>query len=106
MTQALIVLTTMPEYAVALRLAEELIGAKLAACVNILPLMTSIYEWKGKLETGQEYQLLIKTSLSCYPELEDHIRRSHPYELPEIIALPVEAGLTAYLDWVRMQTTG
>lgn len=104
MTQALVVLTTLPEYAVAIRLAEELVGEKLAACVNILPPMTSIYKWKGKLERGQEHQLLIKTSLSCYLELEARIRRSHPYELPEIIALPVETGLSAYLDWMRMQT--
>jgi periplasmic divalent cation tolerance protein len=104
MTQALIVLTTLPKYASALKLAEDLVGTGLAACVNILPPMTSVYEWKGKLEQGQEHQLVIKTSAACYPELEACILRNHPYELPEIIALPVETGLAAYLGWVATQT--
>lgn len=104
MNQALIVLTTLPSEESALQLAGDLVGERLAACVNILPLMTSIYEWKGKLEKGQEHQLLIKTSSDRYPELEARIRRSHPYELPEIIALPVATGLKTYLDWVRAQT--
>lgn len=104
MNQALIVLTTLPSQESALELAEDLVGKRLAACVNILPPMTSVYKWKGKLEKGQEHQLLIKTSADRYPELEALIRRSHPYELPEIIALPVAAGLHAYLDWVGAQT--
>lgn len=104
MTQALVVLTTLPEYASALKLAEDLVGTGLAACVNILPPMTSVYEWKGKLERGQEHQLVIKTSAARYPELEARIRRNHPYELPEIIALPIERGLKDYLDWVATQT--
>lgn len=104
MKQALIVLTTLPSEESALKLAEDLVGERLAACVNILPPMTSVYEWQGKLEKGQEHQLLIKTSSDRYPELEARIRRSHPYELPEIIALPVAGGLQAYLDWVGVQT--
>jgi periplasmic divalent cation tolerance protein len=104
MSQALVVLTTLPEHEAALRLAEDLVGERLAACVNILPPMTSVYEWKGRLEKGQEHLLLIKTSSGCYSALEARIRRSHPYELPEIIALPVASGLVAYLDWVRAQT--
>lgn len=104
MNQAFVVLTTLPEYADALKLAEALVGEKLAACVNILPAMTSIYEWKGRLEKGQEHLLLIKTSSERYPALEAYLRRSHPYELPEIIALPVEAGLSAYVDWICVQT--
>jgi periplasmic divalent cation tolerance protein len=104
MHQVIVVLTTLPEYPAALRLAEELVAEKLAACVNILPLMTSVYEWKGRLEKGQEHLLLIKTSPERYLDLEARIRRSHPYELPEIIALPVTAGLQAYLDWIVLQT--
>jgi periplasmic divalent cation tolerance protein len=104
MHQVIVVLTTLPEYPAALRLAEELVGEKLAACVNILPLMTSVYEWKGRLEKGQEHLLLIKTSAERYRALEARIRSSHPYELPEIIALPVTAGLQAYLDWIVLQT--
>ncbi len=104
MPRAIVVLTTLPEYPEALKLAEGLVGARLAACVNILPLMTSVYEWKGRLEKGQEHLLLIKTSPECYPALEACIRRSHPYELPEIITLPVESGLEAYLEWIGRQT--
>lgn len=104
MTQALVALTTLPTYESALKLAEDLVEKRLAACVNILPPMTSVYEWQGKLEKGQEHQLLIKTSTDRYSELEDRIRRSHPYELPEIIGLSVETGFKAYLDWVRAQT--
>lgn len=104
MTKAIVVLTTLPDYEAALRLAGELVGARLAACINILPPMTSVYEWKGKLEHGQEHQLLIKTTMDRYTALEAAIRQSHPYELPEIIALPVQTGLSAYLDWVHSQT--
>jgi periplasmic divalent cation tolerance protein len=104
MTQAIVVITGLPEYETALKLAAELVEKRLAACVNILPPMTSVYEWKGKLEKGQEHLLLIKTTERCYLDLEAYIRRFHPYELPEIIALPVKPGLSPYLDWVRMQT--
>jgi periplasmic divalent cation tolerance protein len=104
MTQAIAVMTTLPDYETALKLAAELVEKRLAACVNILPSMTSVYEWKGKLEKGREHLLLIKTTERCYLDLEAYIRRFHPYELPEIIAVPVKSGLSAYLDWVRMQT--
>ncbi|HEY3486534.1 MAG TPA: divalent-cation tolerance protein CutA [Gammaproteobacteria bacterium] len=105
MDPVVVVLTTLPDQATALKLADTLIQERLAACVNILPAMTSVYEWKGKHERGQEHLLLIKTPKGRYRDLEACILRMHPYELPEIIALPVETGLSAYLDWVGAQTS-
>jgi periplasmic divalent cation tolerance protein len=104
MSQVLVVLTTLPGYEAALSLAGDLVREKLAACVNILPPMTSVYAWRGELETGQEHPLLIKTTRDRYTALEERIRSTHPYELPEIIALPVETGLGDYLAWVAAQT--
>ncbi len=72
----------------------------MAACVNILPGIRSVYRWQGKLESAQEILLLIKSHSQAYPALEQLIQRLHPYELPEIIAVPVENGLPAYLDWI------
>ena len=77
-----------------------LVEARLAACVNVLGECTSLYSWKGAVETAAEVPVLIKTRESLYVRLEDAIRRLHPYEVPEIIALRVSTGLSAYLDWV------
>ena len=96
----LIVMTTMPDMPSAERLAEGLVSRSLAACVNILPAMQSIYEWKGELQHGTEHQLLIKTLKSRYSAVEQFITDSHPYELPEILAIPIQQGLTQYLDWI------
>lgn len=103
MTQAddvLLVLTNMPDRDAASKLAHALIEAKAAACVNILGACTSVYRWQGKLEDAEEIPLLIKTTAAGYAALEAMIRRLHPYELPEIIAVPVAHGLPAYLQWV------
>ncbi len=100
----LIVLTTHPEREGAERLAEKLVQKKLAACVNIHGRMTSIYPWKGRIERGEEHQMVIKTSTRRYVELEAVIRREHPYELPEILTLPVTGGLIEYLDWIQTCT--
>lgn len=97
----LIVLTTVPDRATAEQLAEQLIEQNLAACVNIMGEMTSVYRWQGKIHQGTEHQLLIKTCLSGYPAVQTWITEHHPYELPEILAIPVAAGLPAYLDWVQ-----
>ena len=96
--QALIVLTTWPDQQQAEQMAEKMITAKLAACVNILPKMTSVYCWQGKLEKGQEHQLIIKTQTAKYAALEKLISDMHPYELPEILAIEMTGGSTAYLD--------
>lgn len=96
----LIVLCTCPDRETALRLAEALVDRELAACVNILPGLTSVYRWKGRRETAEELLLLIKTNAGAYPELEKTIRTLHPYELPEVIAVRVERGLGEYLAWI------
>lgn len=96
----LLVLTNLPERAGAERLAELLVERKLAACVNILAPCRSVYRWKGALQHDEEHPMLIKTTGERYAALEQALREAHPYELPEIIALPVERGLPAYLQWV------
>ncbi len=98
--RALIVFTNLPDAASAEALANALIDQRLAACVNILAPCTSVYRWQGAIETAAEVPLLIKTTLERYPALEAAIRAHHPYELPEIVAVPVTQGLPGYLDWV------
>lgn len=101
---ALLVLTTLPERAAAEALAAHLVGERLAACVSIQPPGTSVYRWQGTIETSEELQLLIKTSAERYPALAAAIVARHPYALPELIALPIVAGLPAYLDWIASET--
>ena len=81
-------------------LAKRLVAARLAACVNILPGLTSVYEWKGAAESDSELLLLAKTTEAGYPALEKALREAHPYELPEIICVPIVAGLSGYLKWI------
>lgn len=102
-TEALIVFVTCPpEHAPAL--AKSLVASRLAACVNILPAIGSVYRWQGELQQDEESLLLIKTSHSRYTALEQAVREQHPYELPEVLAVGVEAGLPGYLDWIRDST--
>ena len=101
---ALIVMTNAPDREIALKIARALIERKLAACVNILAECTSVYRWRGKLETATEVPLLIKTRAAIYPELEAAIKSLHPYELPEIVAVPIERGSPEYLEWVNAET--
>ena len=100
----LLVLTNLPDRAVAERLAEMLVEKRVAACVNILAPCRSVYRWKGAIQRDEEHPMLIKTTAESYSALEAAIRAGHPYELPEIIAVTVERGLPAYLDWVAAQT--
>lgn len=102
----LLVFTNLPDRAAAEKLAGELVGRQLAACVNILAPCRSVYRWKGDLQHDEEHPMLIKTTRERYAALEDAIRAAHPYELPEIVAVPVERGLPAYLDWVTAETAG
>ena len=102
---ALLVLTNLPDAASARALAEHIVSARLAACVNILAPCRSVYRWQGKVEDANEVPLLIKTSAERYPELEAAIRARHPYELPEIVAVSLSQGLPAYLDWVAAETS-
>ena len=97
---SLLVLTNLPDRATAERIADELIGRQLAACVNILAPCRSVYRWKGAVQHDEEHPMLIKTAAERYPALEQALRAAHPYELPEIIAVPIERGLPEYLAWV------
>ena len=87
-----------------MRIAKALVDQQLAACVNVVPGLTSVYRWQGQTESAQEVLLLIKTRQAVYPELEAALLTLHPYELPEIIAVPIEAGLPAYLSWIETGT--
>ena len=100
----LLVLTNLPDRAAAEKLADMLIAERLAACVNILAPCRSVYRWKGAVQHDEEHPMLIKTTQARYAELEQALRAGHPYELPEIIAVPIERGLPAYLDWVAADT--
>jgi periplasmic divalent cation tolerance protein len=99
-----LVLTNLPDRAAAEKLADMLIAERLAACVNILAPCRSVYRWKGAVQHDEEHPMLIKTTQARYAELEQALRAGHPYELPEIIAVPIERGLPAYLDWVAAET--
>jgi periplasmic divalent cation tolerance protein len=100
----LLVMTNVPDRAAAERMADMLVEKRLAACVNILAPCRSVYRWKGDVQHDEEHPLFMKTTVECYPALEQALRAAHPYELPEIIAVPVERGLPAYLDWVAAET--
>ncbi len=100
----MLVITNLPDRESAEKLAALLVERRLAACVNILAPCTSVYRWQGEIQHDEEYPLLIKTAPACYADLEEAIRASHPYELPEIIAVPITHGLPAYLQWVEFET--
>jgi periplasmic divalent cation tolerance protein len=103
-SETLLVLTNLPDRDAAMRLARALVEQRLAACVNVLSGCTSVYRWDGAVEEAEEVPVLIKTRAARYPEVEALIRELHPYELPEIIAVPVVRGLPEYLDWVAEET--
>ena len=100
----LLVLTNLPDRETAERLAGALVEQRVAACVNILAPCRSVYRWKGAVQQEEEHPVLIKTTAERYPALEAAIRAAHPYELPEIIAVPIERGLPAFLAWVDAET--
>lgn len=105
MDEVVIVLTNLPDKEAAMRLARELVTRRLAACVNVLAECTSVYRWKGTVEGAAEVPVLIKTRSGRYPEVEAAIRELHPYELPEIVAVPVRHGFDEYLQWVAEETS-
>lgn len=100
----LLVITNCPDEASANAIALAVVEARLAACVNILPRVQSVYRWQGAVESTSEIPLLIKTTAANYPALEKTIAGLHPYTVPEIIALPIAQGLPAYLNWVAAET--
>ena len=100
----LIVITNCPDEETANHIALAVVEARLAACVNILPGLRSIYRWQDRVETADEVLLLVKTSADAYPALQDRLRELHPYELPELLAVESTSGLPAYLQWVTDET--
>ena len=102
--QTLLVLTNLPDQASAQALATMLVTERLAACVNLLAPCRSVYRWQGAIDSAEETPLLIKTTAERYAALEAAIRARHPYELPEIIAVPLACGLPDYLAWVAAET--
>lgn len=106
MAEPLVTLTTCPARDVAERIASALVEERHAACVNIIPGLTSVYRWQGRIERDAELLLVAKTTRAAYPGLERTVLRLHPDELPEIVAVPVQGGLAGYLDWVSEQTSG
>lgn len=103
-TNCLLVLSTCPDQDSAEAIATALVEGAHAACVNIVPGLTSVYPWQGRIEREGEVLLLAKTTAEAYPRVEETVRRLNPNDLPEIIALPIERGLSGYLDWVSQQT--
>ena len=101
---AIMVITQMPDRASALDLARSLVESRVAACVSIGAPVESLYHWRGKIETAQEVPLAVKTQPARYAEVETAIRARHPYELPEIIAVPIVDGLAPYLQWIADET--
>lgn len=101
MSEALVVFCTCGDGSEAQRIAHDLVESGLAACVNILPSIQSIYRWQGQVEAAEEVLLFIKTIAGRFRELQERIIHLHSYETPEIIALPVSAGLDKYLAWIR-----
>ena len=103
-TPPLLVLTTVPDVEHAETIARRLIDNRCAACVSIGAPIRSLYHWRGKTETANEVPMTIKTTAGCYEAVERLIRELHPYELPEVIAIPITGGLAPYLDWIAAET--
>lgn len=104
MDPILVVYCTCPGESAARELAAGLVENRLAACVNILPRIRSIYRWQGSVHDDGEALMVIKTARGRYAALEQWLLEHHPYDMPEVIALPVEAGLPEYLEWVARET--
>lgn len=101
----ILVLCTAPDADVAARLARGLLDARLAACVSVVPGLRSFYVWDGEVKDEGEVQLLIKSRGLVFSDLDAWIREHHPYDVPEVIAVPIQAGSTRYLAWLEEQTS-
>lgn len=104
MTKQTVVLTTCETQEQARKIAHKLVESRLAACVQIVPEVESIYRWKEEVKTSAEVLLLIKTRGDLVPELTRTLESIHPYELPEVVCLPIDQGLARYLDWIDEET--
>jgi periplasmic divalent cation tolerance protein len=102
--EQLLVINTCPGSITAKNIATHLVANELAACIQILPGVQSYFRWSGKVEVSEEYVLFIKTTPQCYEQVEKSILKMHPYELPEIIAVPITGGLNEYLSWITDST--
>jgi len=102
--ECLVVLSTCPDATSAEKIARDLVERRLAACVNILPGLRSIYTWKQACESAEEHLLFIKIQSSAYGAVERAIRALHPYELPEIVGVPIAAALPDYLAWIKQNS--
>ena len=105
MKKPILIITNLPDRAAAMSLAQKLIEERVAACVNVLAECTSVYHWQGKNESAAEVPVIVKTLARHYGRVEELIASLHPYELPEIIAVPISNGLPAYLDWIAGETS-
>nr|XP_011464640.1 PREDICTED: protein CutA, chloroplastic isoform X2 [Fragaria vesca subsp. vesca] len=101
---SIVVYVTVPNKEVGKKLAESLVREKLAACVNIVPGIQSVYQWEGEVQTDSEELLIIKTRQSLFEALTEHVKSNHPYDVPEVIALPINAGSLNYLEWIKNST--
>jgi len=101
---AILVLTSLPDHDAARSLARALVTGRLAACVNVGAPVESMYHWRGQIETAHEVPVAIKTRRELYPRVEAAIVAAHPYELPEVVAVPLTHGLQRYLDWIAAET--
>lgn len=101
---AILVLTSLPDHAAASALARSLVTGRLAACVNVGAPVESMYHWQGQIETAREVPVTIKTRAVLYEAVEAAILAAHPYELPEVVAIPVTHGLERYLHWIAAET--
>ena len=101
---AIFILSNLPDSESAFNLARELVEMRLAACVNVLSPVESVYRWEGRLERATEYPVLVKSTADRYPAVEAAIRERHPYSLPEIVSWPIERGFPEYLRWVEDET--
>jgi periplasmic divalent cation tolerance protein len=103
-TDAMLVFTTLPSAEAAAELAKAVVGEKLAACANLLPAVRSIYRWQGRVQDESEVLVLFKTRQEHFERLKARLLELHPYEIPEVLAVPVEQGYQAYLDWLGQET--
>lgn len=100
----MIVITMVPDRETGEKIARSILAKRLAACVSIASEAQSFYWWQDKISQDREYQLMIKTRATCYPGLEAEILSLHPYEIPEIVAIPLKTGYARYLDWIAAET--
>lgn len=106
MSKSYLVLSTIDSNEGAERIAQHLVEEQLAACLNIIPNITSVYKWKEALESVTEYLMIIKTAEDRLPQLINRIKQLHPYEVPEVIAVAIEHGYPPYLEWIISETRG